>query len=98
MDRCVVIEEGDPYLVDAIRAAGIEVEGKPEMYRFGELDVTRVRRILNTTRPRTCKAARQTAAALRRVPVPPRLRDSAQARLHRGGGHRLLHAGRAAAV
>jgi indolepyruvate ferredoxin oxidoreductase, alpha subunit len=44
--RCVVIEEGDPYLVDAIRAAGIRVEGKPEMYRFGELDVARVRRIL----------------------------------------------------
>ncbi len=46
VERCVVIEEGDPYLVDACRAAGIEVEGKPEMYRFGELNVARVRRIL----------------------------------------------------
>jgi indolepyruvate ferredoxin oxidoreductase alpha subunit len=46
VERCVVVEEGDPYLVDAIRAAGITVEGKPEMYRFGELDVPRVRRIL----------------------------------------------------
>jgi indolepyruvate ferredoxin oxidoreductase alpha subunit len=46
VERCVVIEEGDPYLVEAIRAAGISVSGKPEMYRFGELDVTRVRRIL----------------------------------------------------
>ena len=45
--RCVVIEEGDPYLVESIRAAGIPVEGKAEMYRFGELDVPRVRRILN---------------------------------------------------
>ena len=45
--RCVVIEEGDPYLVEAIRAAGIPVEGKADMYRFGELDVPRVRRILN---------------------------------------------------
>ena len=45
--RCVVIEEGDPYLVDAIRAAGIPVEGKAEMFRFGELNVPRVRRILN---------------------------------------------------
>jgi indolepyruvate ferredoxin oxidoreductase alpha subunit len=45
--RCVVVEEGDPYLVDAIRAAGIKVEGKAEMYRFGELDVPRVQRILN---------------------------------------------------
>jgi indolepyruvate ferredoxin oxidoreductase, alpha subunit len=45
--RCIVIEEGDPYLVEAIRAAGIAVEGKDDMYRFGELDVARVRRILN---------------------------------------------------
>jgi indolepyruvate ferredoxin oxidoreductase alpha subunit len=46
VERCVVIEEGDPYLVDAIRAAGIAVEGRPEMYRFGELNVVRVQRIL----------------------------------------------------
>jgi len=45
--RCLVIEEGDPYLVEAIRAAGMNVEGKAEMYRFGELNVPRVRRILN---------------------------------------------------
>ena len=44
--RCLVIEEGDPYLTEAIRAAGIPVETKPEMYRFGELNVARVRRIL----------------------------------------------------
>ena len=44
--RCIVIEEGDPCLTDAIRAAGLNVDGKPEMYRFGELNVTRVRRIL----------------------------------------------------
>jgi len=47
VERCVVIEEGDPYLYDALRAEGIAVEGKPEMYRFGELSVERVRRILN---------------------------------------------------
>jgi indolepyruvate ferredoxin oxidoreductase alpha subunit len=46
VERCVVVEEGDPYLVQAIKAAGIAVEGKPEMYRFGELNVGRVRRIL----------------------------------------------------
>jgi indolepyruvate ferredoxin oxidoreductase alpha subunit len=46
VERCVVIEEGDPYLVDAIRAAAIPVDAKPQMYRFGELDVARVRRIL----------------------------------------------------
>jgi indolepyruvate ferredoxin oxidoreductase alpha subunit len=44
--RCLVLEEGDPYLVEAIRAAGLCVEGKADMYRFGELDVPRVRRIL----------------------------------------------------
>ena len=44
--RCLVIEEGDPVLADALRAAGIAVESKPERYRFGELDVARVRRIL----------------------------------------------------
>jgi indolepyruvate ferredoxin oxidoreductase, alpha subunit len=46
VDRCFVLEEGDPYLVDALRAAGLAVEGKAEMYRFGEFDVARVRRIL----------------------------------------------------
>ena len=46
VERCVVIEEGDPYLADAIRAAGLTVESKPEMFRFGELNVNRVRRIL----------------------------------------------------
>jgi len=44
--RCVVIEEGDPYLTDAIRAADVTVESKSEMYRFGELSVSRVQRIL----------------------------------------------------
>ncbi len=47
VSRLVVIEEGDPYLFEACRAAGLNVEGKPEMYRFGELSVPRVRRILN---------------------------------------------------
>jgi indolepyruvate ferredoxin oxidoreductase alpha subunit len=46
VDRCVVIEEGDPVMVDALRAAGVEAEGKPAMFRFGELNVERVRRIL----------------------------------------------------
>ena len=46
VDRLVVIEEGDPVLQDSLRAAGIPAEGKPEMYRFGELNVGRVRRIL----------------------------------------------------
>ena len=46
LQRCLVVEEGNPYLVEQLRTAGIAVEGKPEMYRFGELNVARVRRIL----------------------------------------------------
>jgi indolepyruvate ferredoxin oxidoreductase alpha subunit len=46
VERCIVVEEGEPYLVEGARAAGIAVEGKPEMYRFGELNTARVRRIL----------------------------------------------------
>ncbi|QSH42117.1 thiamine pyrophosphate-dependent enzyme [Lentisphaerota bacterium ZTH] len=44
--RCVVIEEGDPVIYEFCRANGIDVEGKAEMYRFGELNVSRVRRII----------------------------------------------------
>jgi indolepyruvate ferredoxin oxidoreductase alpha subunit len=46
VERCVVIEEGDPFLAEKIRAAGVAVESKPEPFRYGELDVARVRRIL----------------------------------------------------
>ncbi len=44
--RCLVVEEGDPVMFELCRVAGVMVEGKPEMYRFGELDVNRVRRIV----------------------------------------------------
>ncbi len=46
VQRCVVVEEGDPVMADACRAAGIAVESKPEPFRFGELNVARVRRLL----------------------------------------------------
>jgi indolepyruvate ferredoxin oxidoreductase alpha subunit len=46
VERTLVIEEGDPYLVESIRAEGIAVEGKPEVFRFGELNAKRIRRIL----------------------------------------------------
>jgi indolepyruvate ferredoxin oxidoreductase alpha subunit len=46
VERCFVLEEGDPYLLDALRAAGIAAEGKAGMFRYGEFDVARVRRIL----------------------------------------------------
>jgi indolepyruvate ferredoxin oxidoreductase alpha subunit len=70
--RCVVIEEGDPYLVEAIRAAGLRVEGKDEMYRFGELDVPRVKRILNYD---------LTPEAARTPGKPPQLCDACQYRI-----------------
>ncbi|OAM88581.1 thiamine pyrophosphate-dependent enzyme [Termitidicoccus mucosus] len=44
--RAFVIEENDPVLADAIRAAGGKIEGAPELFRFGELNVARVRRLL----------------------------------------------------
>ena len=47
VDRCLVVEEGDPYLVESLRTEGIACEGKVEMYRFGELNVPRVRRIID---------------------------------------------------
>jgi indolepyruvate ferredoxin oxidoreductase alpha subunit len=67
VERCLVVEEGDPFFVEQLRAAGIAVEGKPEMYRFGEMSVERVRRIvagdespeppaLKATPPRLCDA------------------------------------------
>ena len=72
VQRCVVIEEGDPYLVEAIRAGGHQVEGKADMYRFGELDVARVRRILkNDTSPEPFKPPGK----------PPQLCDGCQYRL-----------------
>jgi indolepyruvate ferredoxin oxidoreductase alpha subunit len=46
VDRCLVVEEGDPCLYEAACTAGLAVEQQPEMYRFGELNVNRVRRIV----------------------------------------------------
>ncbi len=45
--RSIVIEEGDPYLIDAVRAAGIAADAAPGIFRFGELNTGRVRRILH---------------------------------------------------
>ena len=47
VERCVVIEENDPWLATACRAAGLPIEAKDDtIFRFGELTVDRVRRIL----------------------------------------------------
>ena len=46
VERCIVLEEGDPVMADTCRAAGIKIESAAEMFRFGELSVTRARRII----------------------------------------------------
>lgn len=35
-ERCIAIEEGDPYLTTLLRAAGANLDPRPETYRFGE--------------------------------------------------------------
>ncbi|MBK9991316.1 MAG: thiamine pyrophosphate-binding protein [Verrucomicrobia bacterium] len=48
VDRCVIIEENDPWLATALRAADLRIEAKDDAtFRFGELSVDRVKRILN---------------------------------------------------
>jgi len=48
VDRCVIIEENDPWLATALRAADLQIEAKDDsIFRFGELSVDRVKRILN---------------------------------------------------
>lgn len=44
--RLVVVEEGDPYLADAVRALGVKIDAAEEEFRFGELNVDRVRKLL----------------------------------------------------
>ncbi len=46
-ERVIAIEEGDPWMAETLRAAGIPVQSKPEPMRLGELDVARVRRIIS---------------------------------------------------
>ncbi len=38
-ERCVVVEEGDPYMTTLLRAAGVKAEKRDEKWRFGELNV-----------------------------------------------------------
>ncbi|MBR2624896.1 MAG: thiamine pyrophosphate-binding protein [Lentisphaeria bacterium] len=44
--RCLIVEEGDSFLYEQIMANGIKVENKPEAFRFGELNVSRVRKLI----------------------------------------------------
>jgi indolepyruvate ferredoxin oxidoreductase alpha subunit len=112
-DRCVVIEEGAPVLADAIRAAGVPVESTPERFRAGELDVARVRRILQRDprpepappragAPEECAACRYQVIGdvLRRldVVVAGDVGPCGPATLPPGGADSLARAGAAIAV
>lgn len=46
-NRCVAIEEGDPYLTDNLRAAGANVEPRGQTWRFGEFNVDRAAAQIN---------------------------------------------------
>ena len=46
VDDCIVIEESDPFIQTELQAAGGKVRPRLERYRFGELDVVRVKRII----------------------------------------------------
>ena len=89
----MVIEEGDPYLFEQLRAAGIAVEQKPEMYRFGELNVGRVRRILaGDTSPEPALPPGKPPALCAGCPHRVAFELLEETRLHRRRRHRLLHA------
>ncbi|MEN8255852.1 MAG: thiamine pyrophosphate-dependent enzyme [Verrucomicrobiota bacterium] len=47
VDDCIVVEEGDPFIQTEVLAAGGKVRPRLERYRFGELDVVRVKRIVD---------------------------------------------------
>jgi indolepyruvate ferredoxin oxidoreductase alpha subunit len=47
VEDCLVVEEGDPYLQTEIQAAGGRIRPRLERYRFGELNVGRVRRMVD---------------------------------------------------
>lgn len=44
--RVIVVEEGSRFLEENLKAAGIPVEGKEEVFEYGELSVGRVKKLL----------------------------------------------------
>ena len=44
--RCIAVEEGDHFLAEALRAAGVPVESKPDAFLFGELNVSKVKKLV----------------------------------------------------
>jgi indolepyruvate ferredoxin oxidoreductase alpha subunit len=51
VERCIVLEEGDPVLFEQICAAGIVLSRPPQEFRFGEMNVQRVRQLLTGQSP-----------------------------------------------
>lgn len=52
VDECFILEEGDPFMEELIKAEGIKVIAKDPLFRFGEFSVGRVRKVLaNDTTP-----------------------------------------------
>ncbi|MDZ8120397.1 thiamine pyrophosphate-dependent enzyme [Pontiella agarivorans] len=47
VDDCIIIEESDPFIQTEVQAAGGKVRPRLERYRYGELDVIRVKRIID---------------------------------------------------
>lgn len=53
-ERVLVVEEGEFFLAEKIRSAGIDVEAKGDVFQFGELNVGRVKKMIakdNTPEP-----------------------------------------------
>ena len=99
VERCLVVEEVDPYLVEQIRTAGIAVEDKLENFRFGELNIDRVRRLIaRDGSPEPAQVPGKAARVMPRLPSPQRIRSFQRYELHCLRRHRLLWAGRVAAV
>jgi indolepyruvate ferredoxin oxidoreductase alpha subunit len=47
VDDCLIVEEGDPFIQTEVQAAGGKVRPRMERYRYGELNVSRVKRIVD---------------------------------------------------
>ncbi|WP_372805728.1 thiamine pyrophosphate-dependent enzyme [Pontiella sp.] len=47
VEDCLIVEEGDPFIQTEVQAAGGKVRPRMERYRYGELDVVRVKRIID---------------------------------------------------
>jgi len=62
--RCIAIEEGDPFLFTSARALGVDVERPAAEFRFGELNVNRVRRMLDPSAPQEAALGRGKPPAL----------------------------------